>query len=487
MPLKNKCHLITYPDSLGKNIQELHFVLNRYLKKAVGGVHILPFYPSTADRGFCPTQYDMVDPKFGTWEDVEKIAKEYDLMADFIPNHISRQSKYFQDYLKKGQNSEFYDLFLQIRKLWPEGEIPAEELKNIYLRKPHAPQALIDFPDGTKEYIWQTFESDQQIDLDIKSKVYKDVYGGFFLYMLRRGVKLVRLDAIAYVTKKVGTSCFFVEPDVWEFLDWVKKFSDAFDAELLPELHGDYSYQQKFSSHGYRVYDFILPLMTAHAVFEADSSNLKEWMKICPKKQVTTLDTHDGIPVVDCEGFMKPDQIERTWKKMVNEYGAEINYNYQGDGTKEVYQIDGAYFSLLGENEDAYITARAVQIFTPGIPQIYYNGLVAGKNDFEGVNKFTGQRVGGWGRDLNRYNYSLEELEVCFEKSVVRRLLKLMEVRNDCEAFNGDLKVLESPNDQLNLIWETLDSYAKALIDLKALKVEIEYISSQGEKISFSA
>lgn len=484
MPLQNKPQLITYADSLGKNLQELHYILNRYLKKAIGGVHLLPFYPSTADRGFCPTAYDIVDPKFGTWDDVEKIGKDFDLMADFIPNHISRSSIFFQDYLKNGQKSEYYDMFLQIQKLWPEGRIPEEELKNIYLRKPSSPETLIDFPDGHKEYIWQTFESDQQIDLDVNSPVYRNVYAGFFLYMLRRGVKLVRLDAVGYVTKKVGTSCFFVEPQIWEFLDWIKKFSDAFDAELLPEIHGNWSYQQKFSDHGLRTYDFLLPLMTAQAIFDGYSPNLKNWLQVCPRKQVTTLDTHDGIPVVDCEGYMKPEEMERTWQKMVNEYDAQINYNYSGDGTKEVYQIDGSYYSLLGENDDAYITARTVQMFAPGIPQVYYNGLLAGKNDFEAIHALA-EKVGGWGRDLNRHNYDLNEAEKEFEKPVVKRLLKLMEFRSECLAFDGELEVLESDSSTLNLIWKNQNHFAKAVIDLKNYKSEIEYTKPSGEVVSF--
>jgi sucrose phosphorylase len=475
MSLKNKVQLITYADSLGKNLQELHFLLNRHLKKAIGGVHILPFYPSTADRGFCPTEYDTVDPKFGTWEDVEKIAKDYDLMADFIPNHISRQSKYFQDYLSKGKQSKYYDMFLQISKLWPDGRIPEEELKNIYLRKPSAPEFLIEFPDGSKEYIWQTFESDQQIDLDIKSKTYRDVYGGFFLYMLRRGVKLVRLDALAYVTKKVGTDCFFVEPDIWEYLDWIKKYSQAFGAELLPEIHGNYKYQQKFVEHGLMVYDFVLPLMTAHAVFEGNSQNLKNWFRICPRKQVTTLDTHDGVPVVDCEGFMKAEEIERTWQTMVNQNGGQINYNYNGDGSKEVYQIDGSYFSLLGEHEDRYVMARAIQLLAPGIPQVYYNGLLAGKHDHEAMSKFTGQKVGAWGRELNRHNYSIDEAEEFFAKPIVKRIVKLMEFRSNAPAFDGSLEINDSESYILDLSWRMGEYYAKANLDLKTYKIQIEY------------
>ncbi len=474
MFLKNQVQLISYPDSLGNDLQELHFVLKKYFPKAFGGIHILPFYPSSADRGFCPLTYNMVDPNFGTWEDVQKIGNDFNLAVDFIPNHISRQSEYFQDYLKNGRDSEYYDLFLQIKKLYPSGTIPKEELKEIYLRKPDAPEFLIQFPDGKKEKIWQTFESDQQIDLDINSPVYKKVYQGFLLYLLRRNVKLIRLDAIGYVTKKAGTSCFFVEPEIWDFLNWIKNFSDAFEAELLPELHGHYSYQLKFAEQGFRVYDFVLPFMTLHALYDGKSKNLKNWLKICPKKQITTLDTHDGIPVKDCEDLMEQEEIDRTVKNVL-EHGASVNYNYDGDGNAEVYQLDITYYSALGQNDDAYLTARAVQFYTPGIPQVYYVGALAGKNDTEALARFEGEKVGGWGREINRHNYSLEELSIETKRPIVQRLIKLMEFRNNYKAFDGRMEVLDSEDNRLIIQWQTADLCTTLNANLEDHTFEITY------------
>jgi sucrose phosphorylase len=128
MRIRNKVQLITYPDSLGANLMELHFVLRRYPKKAIGGVHILPFYPSSADRGFAPMTYDEVDPVYGDWEDVDRIGTDYDLTVDFMVNHISRQSAFFQDYLQKGPDSEFADMFITFDKLSETGEIDEADL-----------------------------------------------------------------------------------------------------------------------------------------------------------------------------------------------------------------------------------------------------------------------------------------------------------------------------------------------------------------------
>jgi sucrose phosphorylase len=487
MSLQNKCQLIVYPDSLGNNLPELHYILNKYLKKSIGGVHILPFYPSFSDRGFCPTDYNMVDLQFGHWDDIEKIAQEYDLIVDFIPNHISRNSIFFQEYIKKGKASKYYDLFLQISKLWPKGRIPTSELQNIDLRKPESPELMVELGDGTREYVWQTFESPEQIDLDIHSLVYKKLFGDFLLTILHSGVKMVRLDAIGFVTKKPGTSCYFIEPEIWNFLSWIKNFTDTYRVEILPEIHGDYDYQKKLSSKGYWVYDFVLPLLTAYTILQQDSFSIQKWLKECPRKQITTLDTHDGVPVVDCKGFLSEEQIATTYQKMVNQNGGVINYGYSIAGNKEVYQIDGSYFSLIGENEDAYLVARAIQIFAPGIPQIYYNGLLAGKNDEEHLAKTEGQKIGGWSRDLNRRNYTAAECKKEFEKPIVKRILALMELRNTAPAFEGELEVVETDKTTLSLIWKKDTFIAKAHINLISYICDVEFTLENGETRKFRA
>ena len=153
MTVQNQVQLITYPDSLGKNLMELHYVLRKYLIDAVGGVHILPFYPSSSDRGFAPLTYDDVDSNFGTWDDVNKIGEDFDLMIDFMVNHISRQSLFFQDYLEKGEASEYADMFLSFNKLMPGGEISNEDLAKVYTRKPRPPYTVIERADGSREKI----------------------------------------------------------------------------------------------------------------------------------------------------------------------------------------------------------------------------------------------------------------------------------------------------------------------------------------------
>ena len=288
MTLKNEVQLIVYPDSLGGDLVELHYVLRRYLSRAIGGVHLLPFYPSSADRGFAPLTYDKVDPAFGTWRDIDLIGREFDLVIDFMVNHISRLSVYFQDYFEKGPDSEFADMFLSFNKLSPTGEISEADLAKVYTRKPRPPYTIIQRADGSKEKVWCTFDY-EQIDLDWDSPKTREVMRRYLIQLSRTPAKMIRMDAFAYSTLKLGTNCFFLEPQVWQLLQWLQDYISPFDVEILPEVHEHYSYHQKISAHGYWTYDFSLPMLVLHTLYHHTSRALKQWLAICPHKQITTL------------------------------------------------------------------------------------------------------------------------------------------------------------------------------------------------------
>ncbi len=467
--MKNKIQLITYPDSLGGNLPELHYALRKFFKKAVHGLHLLPFYPSSSDRGFAPLTYDEVDPAFGTWEDVEKIGQDFDLVIDFMANHISRQSLFFQDYLAKGQESEFADMFLSFNKLNPTGWIKDEELEMVYTRKPRPPYQVLERSDGSLEKIWCTFDY-EQIDLDYDSLKTQEVMRKFLIRLVRSHPKMIRLDAIAYTTFELGTRCFFNEPRIWELLEWFDDYASAFDTKILPEVHEHYTYQLKLAEHGYWCYDFALPMLLLHAIHFHTHQNLKKWLAMCPRKQITTLDTHDGIGVVDVEGLLTKEEINNTLEKLYTA-GGNTKKIYSGPEyhNLDTYQVNCTYYSALGCNDDAYLAARTIQFFTPGIPQVYYVGLLAGENDIELVEKTM------LGRNINRHNYTLEEIRREVQKPVVKRLLKLMEFRNSYPAFNGTFSMDESPDHQLILKWVKKNYYATAFIDLKNYNTQIEY------------
>ena len=162
--------LITYSDSMGHNLADLNEILDKYFKDAVGGIHILPFFPSSGDRGFAPMDYHKVDPAFGDWNDVEHLAEKYYLMFDYMINHISAQSPYYKDFLEKKDASEYHDLFIRYKDFWENGEPTEEQVDAIYKRKPRAPYVEAHFADGTSEKVWCTFD-EEQIDINCKSAI----------------------------------------------------------------------------------------------------------------------------------------------------------------------------------------------------------------------------------------------------------------------------------------------------------------------------
>jgi sucrose phosphorylase len=469
MTVQNKVQLITYPDSLGINLLELHYVLRRYLRKAIGGIHLLPFYPSSADRGFAPLTYTEVAPGFGTWADIDCIGSEFDLIIDFMVNHISRQSEFFQDYYVNGVDSEYADMFLSFNKLSPTGDLSQKDLAMVYTRKPRLPYTTVERSDGSREKVWCTFDY-EQIDLDLNSTKTKEVLRNFLIHLARTRAKMIRMDAFAYSTIRLGTNCFFLEPDVWEILEWLNEYLAPFGTEMLPEVHEHYRYHQKIAAKGYWTYDFALPMLVLHTLYHHTSKRLKHWLSICPRKQLTTLDTHDGIGVVDVVDLLSENEVERTLAGL-DEKGSNTRKIYSGPEYQnlDTYQVNCTYYSALECNEDSYLAARTIQFFAPGIPQVYYVGLLAGENDIDLVESTKN------GRDINRHNYTLDEIAVEIEKPVVQRLLNLMEFRNTYPAFGGTFVIEDAPDDQLVLSWLNNPYRTTAKIDLKTYHTEIEY------------
>lgn len=461
--------LITYPDCMGKDLKDLDWALDTYFKDAVGGVHILPFFPSSGDRGFAPMDYHKVEPAFGEWSDVECLAEKYYLMFDYMINHISAQSEYYKDFLKKKDESEYHDLFIRYKDFWKNGEPTEEEVSAIYKRKPRAPYVDANFADGTKEKVWCTFD-EEQIDINCKSETARRFICDNLETLCGHGAALIRLDAFAYATKKAGTSCFFIEPDVWNFLRECEEIVAPKGVMLLPEIHEHYTMQQKIAGKDFYVYDFALPMLLINAVYFGRTRYLKQWFKICPRKQFTTLDTHDGIGVVDVKDLLPDEEIERT-KEGIFRYGANVKkvYNTAAYNNLDIYQVNCTYYSALGDDDDAYLLSRAVQFFAPGIPQVYYVGLLAGRNDLKLLEE---TKVG---RNINRHYYSLEELETETKRPVVRQLLALMKFRNTHPAFEGTFQMEECGDDNLHIVRVNGVEKAELIADFSAKQFRILY------------
>ena len=484
MAVKNKVQLITYPDSLGGDLKVLNNVLDKYFPNTFkGGIHILPPFPSSGDRGFAPLTYFDIEPSFGTWEDIRKIGEKHDILLDLMVNHISKNSVFFKDFLKEGKNSKYADLFLTLDKIWSDGNPVQEDINKMFLRR-KVPYSTFNIEKTNEKIsVWTTFGKEtpsEQIDLDINSKVVRNLLRDFFINFHNNNVKIVRLDAVGYVIKKLGTSCFFVEPEIYEFLDWVTDLANSLDIDLLPEVHANYSTQFKLAKHGNWIYDFILPYMILSTIINKNSSQINEYLMVRPHNQFTMLDCHDGIPV-------KPDLDNLISTKEAREivdhclkHGANLSFVHSDahksqDGF-DVHQIRCSYYSVLNCNDDAYLTARAIQFFAPGIPQVYYVGLLAGKNDEANV-KLTGE-----GREINRHNFSLEEIDSAYNQEVVQRLLKLIDFRNNYPAFNGEFIVEPSKTTEIILTWKNNTKYCTLKVDLTTSKSIIEYLNENNEK-----
>lgn len=459
MKLENKIMFITYADSMGKNINELHSILKKYYSKEIGGVHILPFFPSSADRGFAPICYDKVDDTFGTFEDIEKLGKDYYLMFDFMVNHISAQSKYFQDYLKNKEKSEYKDFFINYKDFWENGEPTQEQVDMIYKRKPRAPYIEAEFADGSCEKVWCTF-CEQQIDLDVSKKKTRAFIKETLENMCRHGAAVIRLDAFAYAIKKADTSCFFIEPEIWDLLYDIENIVKQNGGEILPEIHEHYTIPMKIADKGFWIYDFALPVLVLHALYNHTGKYLKNWLEKCPMKQFTTLDTHDGIGIVDVKDLLPDEEIEKVKEQMYCQ-GANVKkiYSSEAYNNLDVYQVNTTYYSALGNNDDAYLLARAIQFFAPGIPQVYYVGLLAGTNDIALMERTKN------GRDINRHYYTMDDVKNEQERDVVKKLKELMQLRNTHPAFNLDGEIFIESNDE-NLV--IVRSYGDDKITLQA-------------------
>ena len=285
---------------------------------------------------------------------------------------------------------------------------------------------------------------------------------------------MIRLDAFAYAIKKLDTNDFFVEPEIWNLLEKVNDYLKDTPTTILPEIHEHYTMPFKVAEHGYFIYDFALPMVLLYSLYSGNSTQLAAWLKKCPMKQFTTLDTHDGLGVVDAKDILTDDQISYTTNELYK-IGANVKKKYSSAEyhNLDIYQINTTYYSALGNDDKKYFIARLLQIFAPGIPQIYYVGLLAGENDIQLLEKTKE------GRDINRHYYDLDEIAEQVQRPVVKSLIKLLEFRNSVPAFDleGSIKV-ETPSEHEIIVTRSNKAgteVASTYVDFKNLDYQVKY------------
>lgn len=484
--MQNKIQLITYVDRLScKNIQDLNSMVKNELKGLFGGIHILPFFNPIdgEDAGFDPIDHTQIDPRLGNWNDLKELSRETGVMADLIVNHISAKSRQFKDYLEKGNESEFAELFLTVDKVFQNGA-SEEEISRIYRPRPGLPFTEFKLDKGNTKLLWTTFTANQ-IDIDITSKMGMAYLEDILDTFQKAGISMIRLDAAGYAIKKRGTSCFMIE-ETFDFIGLITKKAKTKGMEVLVEIHSYYKTQIEIAKRVDYIYDFALPVLVLDCLFNQDATNLKKWLVIAPRNAITVLDTHDGIGIVDVasEGS-NPGLIDDG---ILSEIVRKIHSNSKGNSEKatgaaasnlDLYQVNCTYFDALGKDEKAYIIARAIQFFVPGIPQVYYVGLFGGANDMELLAR---TKVG---RDINRHYYSKEEIKKQIESSIFSELKKLILLRNSHTAFNGDFNLKESAKNTINIKWTYEDNWAEIFIDLHLMSMKITFSDANGQSCTF--
>jgi sucrose phosphorylase len=460
--MADKVELITYVDRLGGDLPGLREVLIGPLAGLFGGVHLLPFFTpyDGADAGFDPQDHTEVDERLGTWEDVARIAQELDLTVDVIVNHVSADSPPFLDWLTHGERSAYDGMFLTLAGAFPQGATE-EDLVRLYRPRPGLPFTPFQLADGTKRLVWTTF-TPQQVDVDVRHPTTQEYLIRVLDRLAAAQVRRVRLDAVGYAVKTPGLTSFMT-PETFSFIDDVTAWCRERGLEVLVEVHSYYRQQIEIAKQVDRVYDFALPPLVLHALTAADADPLLAWMNVRPVNAVTVLDTHDGIGVIDVGadatdrsrlGLLTPEQLDRL-VEAIHEGSGGTSRQATGAAASnlDLYQVNCTFYDALGRNDDRYLLARVIQFFAPGVPQVYYVGLLAGSNDMDLLAR------SNVGRDVNRHRYTGDEIEKELQRPVVRALLRLIRFRNSHPAFEGTCTV-SGHGPRLTMTWVHQEEHA---------------------------
>lgn len=480
--MKNKPMLNVYPDSIGGNLTGTVQLLAGPLKDAFGSVYILPsLYHSDLDRGFSVIDYD-INEEIASAEDLEKLKEMgIQLKLDFVLNHASAQSPQFTDLVENGFASRYRDFFIDWNKFWAghgemteEGYIrPREEdIKDMFFRKPGLPLLMVQFRDGGKAPYWNTFYQEYkdgrylgQMDLNIRSDMVWEFYRDVLSKIASYGADTVRLDAFAYADKEVGARNFMNEPATWDILQKVADIAEPKGLTLLPEIHATYAdgvYRQ-IADKGYPTYDFFLPGLILDGIENERSEYLVRWGNEIVSdglKVVNMLGCHDGIPLLDLKGLLPEEDIDRLIDLLVSRGGLVKNLDGQ---QKMYYQVNCAYYSALGADPQKMLLARAIQLFMPARPQVWYLDLFAGENDLEAVRK----AGPGGHKEINRTDLSTDDVEKALRNEMVREQIRMLRMRTAHPAFDEDAQVTISGGpSSLSITWKHGESTASLEADL---------------------
>ena len=493
--------LITYGDLIREDgvspLTTLSKFCGIYLEQTFNTLHILPFFPYSSDRGFAIEDFETVDPKLGTWENIEDLETRYKLMFDGVINHVSSKSRWFQRFLDGTPHyKDFFISYDSYDDLTPE--------ERYAILRPRTTDILTKFYtiDGEK-YVWSTFSSDQ-IDLNYKNpEVLIRVIEVLLLYV-RKGADIIRLDAITFLWASPGTSCANLE----ETHLIVKIFRDVLNlvaphVSIITETNipheENISYFGNGSDEAHMVYNFALPPLVFHTFYTKDTTRLNEWAEgLKPLSETTAyfnfLDSHDGVGLMAVKDILSHEEIKFIIQR-AREHGGYISYKTDKDGLEAPYEINITWFNALCREDDTiaidlmvkkFIASRVIALTLQGVPGIYLHSFLGTKNDLDAVSCSVSKR------DINRrvldYNILIKAVDDpdTLTSKIIHKLNTIITIRTKQSAFhpNGAQKILKvkpeifavlrtSPNqDQhiLSLINITGDEL-KAIIPMKTVQI----------------
>lgn len=435
--------LITYGDSISNEadppLNSLKKFINQYLKEELSYVHILPFYPYSSDDGFSVIDYRSVNAELGEWEHIEALAEEYKLMFDLVINHISQHSKWYQNYLKGKNPGAGY--FIEAN--------PKLDLSKVV--RPRSLPLLTPAHTSTGvKHVWTTFSEDQ-IDLNFANPELLAEMVDIFLMYIQKGATMIRLDAIAFLWKEIGTNCLHL-PETHEFVKLLRDITDFISPSLVLLTETNVPNNENLSYFGNNdeanmIYQFSLPPLLLQALFSSNTTYLTQWAKSIPELPAENTffnftASHDGIGVRPLEGLLPQNEFDSLLNGM-KKFGGKINNKRNPDGTNSPYEMNITYYdalkgSIQGEDnlqEQRFICSQTVMMTLQGMPALYIHSLLGTHNYYEGVKET------GMNRTINRRKWQESEIYSLLNEDsshfrILSELKKIMRIRKTQPAFH---------------------------------------------------
>lgn len=464
--------LITYGDMVQCDgelpLRTLKSFCDRRLRGAINSVHVLPFFPSSSDAGFSVIDYRQVSPDLGTWEDIERLGRDYALMADLVLNHCSRQSAWFRDYVS---GIAPYDAYFQ------EGELD-QDYSQVVRPRPWPLFSEVETARGYRQ-VWTTFSEDQ-VDLNWRSPDVLFEFLDLLLNFVARGVRLIRLDAVAFLWKEPGTKCIHL-PETHEVVKLMRDVLSTVAPHVVLLTETNVPHKENISYFGqadeaHMVYQFALPPLLLHGLLRHDSSHFQRWLSElgAPPEETTFFNftaSHDGIGMRPLEGLV-PDEEVAWLVGEVKDRDGLVSYRSMPDGGKRPYELNVTYrdaLKVFGDEElslHRFLCSQCLMMSLRGIPGVYFHSVVGTSNWTEGP-----QREGGENRDINRARWLWDELEAKLDDPdgdqawILNVYTSMLRARSSCPAFHPDAPqlLLETDSSHLAVQRRSLDDHTVVL------------------------